>query len=134
MIQLYWRNVTSDVIGDQHGITQGDLMALGDRMAAARQAVTEHGSLGYVALPTRRDYRDSAMAMVNKHKARCTDLVVLGIGGSALGNIALQGALNGATYNLLSDAKRGGPRLFVLDNVDPAAIKETLALLGRRLQ
>ncbi|NQU75098.1 MAG: glucose-6-phosphate isomerase, partial [Planctomycetes bacterium] len=46
----------------------------------------------------------------------------------------LQGALNGATYNLLSDAKRGGPRLFVLDNVDPAAIKETLALLGRRLQ
>ena len=46
-------------------------------------------------------------------------LVVLGIGGSALGNIALQNALNPYTYNLMSDRTRPGPQLFVLDNVDP---------------
>ncbi len=50
----------------------------------------------------------------------CENLVVLGIGGSALGNIALQSALNPPTHNLLPAGKRRGPRLFVVDNVDPA--------------
>jgi glucose-6-phosphate isomerase len=47
-------------------------------------------------------------------------MVVLGIGGSALGNIALQSALNPATWNMLPSGTRKGPRLFVVDNVDPA--------------
>ena len=42
---------------------------------------------------------------------------MLGIGGSALGNIAVQTALNSPTYNMQSE--RPGPRLFVSDNVDP---------------
>jgi len=136
MIQLYWKHATAKAIGEIHGITPGELTALGDRLAAAQQAVAgqiRRGQLGYATLPTRQDYRDSVMALAAKHRPRCTDLVVLGIGGSALGNIALQTALKGPTYNLLSGAARKGPRLFVLDNVDPAAIKDTLALLGRRL-
>ena len=136
MIQLYWKNVTAEVIGAEHGIAQGDLTALGDRMTAAQQAVAgqvEQGTLGYASLPQRRDYRDGVMALVNKCKPQCTNLVVLGIGGSALGNTALQSALNGPMYNLMSDARRPGPRLFVLDNVDPDLIKDTLGLLGRRL-
>jgi glucose-6-phosphate isomerase len=59
-------------------------------------------------------------------RARASNLVVLGIGGSALGNIALQSALNPPTWNLLPDDQRNGPRLFVLDNVDPAAIGPVL--------
>ncbi|MEM7623649.1 MAG: glucose-6-phosphate isomerase [Planctomycetota bacterium] len=47
-------------------------------------------------------------------------MVVLGIGGSALGNIAVQAALNPPTHNLLPPGDRHGPRIFVLDNVDPA--------------
>ena len=136
MIQLYWKNVTDKVVGSTHGISPGELAGLGRRMSAAQQTLTDQvsqGTLGYATLPVRRDYRDGVAALVAKHKARCTDLVVLGIGGSALGNIALQAALNPPTYNLLSDAKRGGPRLFVLDNVDPALVKDTLGLLGRRL-
>ena len=58
-----------------------------------------------------------------------TDVVVLGIGGSALGPIALRTALRPPQWNLLDDAARlGKPRLHVLDNVDPANIS---ALLGR---
>lgn len=45
------------------------------------------------------------------------DVVVLGIGGSALGAVALRTAL-GATGT--------GPRLHVLDNVDPATIAQVL--------
>jgi len=136
MIQLYWKNATAEVIGDTHGITQTDLTGLGAALTGAQQTLTEQaaaGKLGYANLCVRRDYRDSAMALVEKHRPGCTDLVVLGIGGSALGNIALQTALNPATYNLMTPAARKGTRLFVLDNVDPALLHDTLALLGRRL-
>src|SRR5690606_18665723 len=56
------------------------------------------------------------------------NLVVLGIGGSALGNIALQSALNPPTYNLLPRDQRKGPRVFVVDNVDPAYFGAVLKL------
>ncbi|MCL1844890.1 MAG: glucose-6-phosphate isomerase [Defluviitaleaceae bacterium] len=46
--------------------------------------------------------------------------VVLGIGGSALGPLAVQMALNHPFWNELPREKRGGyPKLYVLDNVDP---------------
>ena len=45
--------------------------------------------------------------------------VVLGIGGSALGPIAVHQALRHLNYNELPKEKRGGPKLYVLDNVDP---------------
>ena len=137
MIQLYWKNATAEVIGPEHGIEQTDLTTLAPRLIAAHKSIVEQaqaGKLGFVNLPFRKDYRDSVMKLVEKHRPGCTDLLVLGIGGSALGNIALQAACKPATYNLMTDSKRGGPRLFVLDNVDPALIKDTLDLLGRRLR
>ncbi|MHC4532038.1 MAG: glucose-6-phosphate isomerase, partial [Planctomycetota bacterium] len=51
-------------------------------------------------------------------KPNCENFVVLGIGGSALGNIALQTALNPYMYNI-DEKQRTGPRMFVFDNVDP---------------
>ncbi len=137
MIQLYWKNATSDVVGPEHGISPSELVPVMEKVAAAHRAVVaqwESGRLGYANLPGRRDYRDSVMELAGRYRGKVTDLVVLGIGGSALGNIALQQALNPSTYNLLSDAKRPGPRLFVLDNADPALIGDTLGLLGRRLK
>ncbi len=60
-------------------------------------------------------------------KGRFENFVVLGIGGSALGPIAVHQALNGPFYNervLLG--KISGPRMFFLDNVDP----DTLAVFA----
>jgi glucose-6-phosphate isomerase len=57
--------------------------------------------------------------------------MVLGIGGSALGNIALHTALNPSTYNLLPKAQRRGPRLFVMDNVDPTHFDAVIKLVDR---
>jgi glucose-6-phosphate isomerase len=71
--------------------------------------------------------------VVSACKGRFDNLVVLGIGGSALGNIALQAALNPASYNLLPADQRTTPRVFVVDNVDPAylgAILDTCRSLG----
>ncbi|MDK2950593.1 MAG: glucose-6-phosphate isomerase [Kosmotogales bacterium] len=47
-------------------------------------------------------------------------IVVLGIGGSALGNLALHTSLKPLNWNIMSDMERKNKcRVFVLDNVDP---------------
>ena len=57
------------------------------------------------------------------------NLVVLGIGGSALGLTALNTALNTPYYNLQSKrGRRGAPRLFVMDNIDPVTFKAMMKL------
>jgi glucose-6-phosphate isomerase len=137
MIELYWKNATDRVVPAAHGLTAGDLEGIDEPIRRAHANVLEQarsGRLGYAALPAHREYPAAVKAMAERYRANTTDLIVLGIGGSALGNIALQAALNPTTYNLLSDRKRAGPRLFVLDNVDPAMVAETLGLLGRRLE
>jgi len=136
MIQLYWKNATSKMVGSRHGVSEADLEKAAPEIKRSHQAVVQQcrtSKLGYAALPTRSEYRDSVMELVDRYRDHTTDLVVLGIGGSALGNIALQAALNPSNYNLLSDAKRPGPRLFVLDNVDPALVEDTLKFISRRL-
>lgn len=58
------------------------------------------------------------------------NFVVLGIGGSALGPLAVHQALNHYYYNELSPAQRGHrPRFYVLDNIDPVRVNELLGLL-----
>ncbi len=137
MIELYWKNATDRVVPATHGLTAEDLENIDGPIRRAHANVLEQvrsGKLGYAALPTHSEYPAAVKAMVQRYRSNTTDLIVLGIGGSALGNIALQAALNPVTYNMLSDRKRPGPRLFVLDNVDPVLVAETLGLLGRRLE
>ncbi|KLO24090.1 glucose-6-phosphate isomerase [Marinitoga sp. 1155] len=50
--------------------------------------------------------------------------VVLGIGGSALGNIALQTTLNPLNYNYMENRKT--PKIFIVDNVDPDFVASIL--------
>ena len=92
MIQLLWKNATTEVVGNDHGISQADLEAVHDRLVAAHRAVLDQvqsGRLGYAKLPTRTDYARQVKDLAARYKGNTTDLVVLGIGGSALGNIAL---------------------------------------------
>lgn len=53
-------------------------------------------------------------------QGRFENILVLGIGGSALGGIAATEALLKPYWNLLSEEQRNGfPRIFFLDNIDP---------------
>lgn len=76
--------------------------------------------------PMRADHVAPIKKLVKELAPRTSNLVVLGIGGSALGNSALQSALRPSTWNLLDDDKRQGPRVFVLDNVDPSNVASVL--------
>lgn len=61
---------------------------------------------------------------------RFDNLLVLGIGGSALGGIAVTEALLKPYWNLLSKEERNGyPRVFFLDNIDPDTINGLLDVL-----
>ena len=136
-LSLYWKNATADAVGEKHGVSEKDLKDLAPRIKAIHQQLTtdrKAGKLRFRDLP----YDDDMVAAVNKEvehfRDRCEVLIVLGIGGSALGNVALQSALNPYTYNLMSDRTRTGPQLFVLDNVDPDQIKSVVDLVTPKIK
>lgn len=116
-IRFDYNNVMADVIGE-HGLTEAEIEAALPHAAAAIEAVyAQRADLGWMDLP----YQDTSeiIAQAQAVRARADTLVVLGIGGSALGPIATQTALQHPFYNNLPRELRRGPTLFVPDNVDP---------------
>jgi glucose-6-phosphate isomerase len=98
-----------------------------DAGLAAVHAAAGTGWLEWTGLP----YQDSEALLryAATNHGKYDALVVIGIGGSALGTIALATALLPFYWNELSaSTRRHAPRLYVLDNVDP---DETAALLDR---
>ena len=134
MLTIDYANCLSSRVGS-HGL-EPDRLAEGGALCQAAASMTrklaQTRGTGWerwreLARGAMRDEHVAAIRPIAEDvRSRASNLVVLGIGGSALGNIALQSALNPATWNLLSDDERGGPRLFVLDNVDPVNIGAVL--------
>lgn len=136
-ISLYWKNATAEAVGDKHGVSEKELKALAPAIKTITKQMADDrkaGKLKFRDLPYDEDMVDGILSQVEHFRDRCETLIVLGIGGSALGNIALQSALNPSTYNLMSDRTRPGPQLFVLDNVDPDIIKAVVELITPRIK
>jgi glucose-6-phosphate isomerase len=110
------------------GITEAELEALQGRFADAHTAMVSKRAAG------KMDFRDlprnqiaaaeEILDYVKETEARADmdvdAFVLLGIGGSALGPMAVQQAINNPYYNELSLEERGGhPKFYVADNVDP---------------
>ena len=136
-LSLYWKNATAEAVGEKHGVTDRELKDLAPRIKTLHAQMTAErkaGRLRFRDLPHDEDMVAAVNKEVEHFRDRCEVLVVLGIGGSALGNIALQSALNPYTYNLMSDRTRTGPQLFVLDNVDPDQIKSVVDLIAPKIK
>jgi len=134
-IKLYYKNVMADIIGDEHGITDEQLKDLAEKTSPLIRQLNNDKKAGktpYRDLPFNTHTPQRVKALVAEFKEKCQNLVVLGIGGSALGNIALQTALNPYMYNLDS-LQRTGPRLFVFDNIDPAQLTSFLDWIDDKL-
>jgi glucose-6-phosphate isomerase len=138
-IRLDYTNMMAPPIDG--GITDAEWRDAAASFAAAHTAVANEyagGTLGFLDLPDDGALHRQTLDYVRRARERTgadglTDVVVLGIGGSALGPIALRTALRPPQWNLLDDAARqGNPRLHVLDNVDPANISALLARLDLR--
>lgn len=134
-IHLYYKNVTAEVVGDEHGISKAQLDALASVTAPLIAELNQQRKAGktrYRDLPYDQNYPAQVKAIAEQVRGACENFVVLGIGGSALGNIALQTALNPYLYNL-DEHQRKGPRLFVFDNVDPHQLSSFLDWVGDKL-
>jgi glucose-6-phosphate isomerase len=131
-LRLDFSNMMADTLG-RAGITSAQFTAASADFAAAHAGVAARhaaGQLGFIDLPDHAALLKQTTDFVAQTAGRFDDVLVLGIGGSALGPIALRTALRPTAWNLRSAAQRGGlPRLTVLDNVDPVTIGETLTLL-----
>lgn len=134
-LQLHIDNCTAERVGSEHGVDAADLDAAADRMATIVNQLNATRGSGWERWrdlpfdPMRSEHISAVEALAGEHQPRTEHLIVLGIGGSALGNIALQSALNPHTHNMLPREQRSGPRLYVLDNVDPSLVGRTLALI-----
>ena len=136
-ISLYWKHSTAEAVGEKHGVSSKELKSVAGRIREITKEMSDERKLKrlrYRDLPYDQDMVDSVNREVEHFRDRCDVVVVLGIGGSALGNTALQAALNPYTYNLQSDRTRTGPQLFVLDNVDPDQIRSVVELITPKLK
>ncbi len=107
-------------------VAADELNALDGRLAAGHGALAELRRAGRVAfydLPYRNESIRRLRELAKRVEGRFDAAVVLGIGGSALGTIALRSALCHPLYIELHAPQRKTPRLYVEDNVDPDRFK-----------
>ena len=125
-IRLDYTGALASTIGPEHGLTEEELASCSAPSKAALEAVQARRTqdLRWLDLPYADDVRASIRDYANSVRGKFENIVVLGIGGSALGNIALDSALCGVFHHL--HASKDAPRLYVLDNVDPDLIAEFL--------
>jgi len=131
-IRLNYANCLKDIVGE-NGITLESLQALQPKIVEAHaslQRQKKDGKRGFMELPYTTDLAKEIKKAVKKIGKNFDNFVVIGIGGSALGNIALQQSLRHPFWNLLEKKERkGGLRLFVPDNVDPDLIAGLLDVI-----
>ncbi len=132
MLSLDYTNMMHGALANGEGITADEWTAAAPAFRAAHATVMRKhaaGELGFIDLPANSELLEQSLRVAEGAKGKVSDVLLLGIGGSALGPIALRTALRPYGWNSLDEAAREGyPRLHVLDNVDPATIS---ALLSR---
>ena len=133
-IQLDFSYVMSDFIGEDRGISKRDIDRLIPRALEITDSIKERreaSELGFYQLPYHLETASSVSQMASSLRRGCDDFVVLGIGGSALGGIALFRSLCHPLHNLLPKSHReGAPRVFFLDNIDPNTVKSVLDFIN----
>jgi glucose-6-phosphate isomerase len=94
-----------------------------------REALDEllGSSPGFMRLPKTGEYAEASVGVAEEIRSSgATDFVHVGIGGSALGPMALQKALNHPYYNALPREARRGPRIHFAENTDPNTLAAIL--------
>lgn len=121
-VSLDYNYAMSDFVG-RHGLRPEELQALDGRLAAVHENLEKgrrEGRLAFYELPYRLEMVKEIRQVAKPLLEWCWELVVLGIGGSALGAKALHQALCHPQHNRLPLARRHHrPSLWVLDNIDP---------------
>lgn len=136
MLKLDYRNVKSAIVGKENGLEvetefENHKAVISKIISDLNKRKDKPGQwLQWMNL----GYNEETVWLVKEYaslvKNRFENILVLGIGGSALGGVALTEALLKPYWNLLPAEKRdNAPRIFFLDNIDPDQIAGLLDLL-----
>lgn len=126
MITLDYKRVDEKIIGEDNGLNlEVEFENYKDKIANIIVDLNKRkDKLGQWLQWMNLGYNEETLWYVKEYAAmvqgRFDNILVLGIGGSALGGIAVTEALLKPFWNLLSPEQREGlPRIFFLDNIDP---------------
>ena len=139
MLNFDYKNTSANIIGTEHGLN----------LEEEFRNYSEQISTIIANLNSRKDkpgqwlqwmnlgYNEETVWYVKEFasmvQGRFDNILVLGIGGSALGGIAVTEALLKPFWNLLTPEQREyNPRIFFLDNIDPDTINGLLNILDLR--
>ncbi len=117
MITLNFENLSQ--IDNKHGLTKEEIAASGGKIAEYLEKI-EARDQGFYKILDDAAPLEQVESFAQKVEGKFKDVVILGIGGSALGPICIQQSLT----HLFGANKAGIPKLHVLDNIDPALITE----------
>lgn len=116
-------NCLSTSVGEEHGLKYERLQEFfpkGEELLHRYRDEIKRGMLGFVRLPYDHDLRERIQQYILKKRGRFNYIIVLGIGGSALGTTAVRNALlpnyDGLRSKMLTTTP---PQIIVIDNVDP---------------
>lgn len=123
MLEFNFQNFFSENIGNNHGLTKTDIEGLVRRIPEAHAKLLDwRKSKDALFFDIAFDDKllDGIKEKASEVSSKFKNIVVLGIGGSALGLRCLSQALLTPMWNLASEKLRNNkPRLFVCDNIDP---------------
>lgn len=136
MIKFNYKNVEAMVVGQDNGLETKKVFdeykeTIANIIADLNKRKDKPGQwLQWMNL----GYNEETVWYVKEYasmvQGRFDNILVLGIGGSALGGCAVTEALLKPYWNLLSPEQRDDlPRIFFLDNIDPDTISGLLEIL-----
>ncbi|HEX5963637.1 MAG TPA: glucose-6-phosphate isomerase [Gemmatimonadales bacterium] len=136
MIKLRYGRMFQDNLDGKHGLSRGRLTELVKAFGAIQKEVRDRraaGEYGFYKLvdqdATVHQIKAFAEGLGQAHE----HVLVLGIGGSALGTKALLDALRRPAWNEWDDEGRDFfPRLTILENIDPTSIAAALERIDPR--
>lgn len=136
MLELNYRNADAVVIGEENGLNiQEEFNNYKDTIthiiADLNKRKDKPGQwLQWMNLGYSEETVWYVKEFASMVEGRFDNVLVLGIGGSALGGLAVTEALLKPYWNLLTKEERNNfPRIFFLDNIDPDSINGLLSIL-----
>ncbi len=131
-LKIDYNNMMADFVSEQ-GFSKKDFDAKKEAVRNAYEEVSQNrgkNMMGWTELPFNQDeiVKDVLDTAKNIRK-KFDNFVVLGIGGSALGPIAVFQALCHLRHNELPKKIRKAPKLYVEDNVDPERMQALLDVI-----
>lgn len=132
-LKLDYNNMMREFVGVDQGFSEEDFKDNRQLVLNAYKTVQANrgtGMMGWTELPyNQKEIVEDIIATAKNVKKKFDNFVVLGIGGSALGPIAVFQALCHLRHNELPKKVRKAPKLYVEDNVDPERMKALLDVI-----